>query len=131
MGSNKALTALVVALTTISAVTVSPQPVSAAYVCADNKVCFYDGRNYTGTVFAPQEMYNNYGSVPDFSRRVFTNGTNANDRTTSIINNTGWIVLAYTDVRFDGFAWVRIGPDSRINLEHTVVDNQISSAKFQ
>ncbi|WP_073836880.1 peptidase inhibitor family I36 protein [Micromonospora sp. CB01531] len=109
-------------------VALGAQPASAAYVCANNQVCFYEGANYSGTAFVPQELSNSSNSVPDFRYRVFTNGTNANDRVSSIVNNTGWSLAVYRDVWFGGDHLI-VPPYTRTNLSWPY-DNEISSAKF-
>jgi Peptidase inhibitor family I36 len=126
---------LAAVLPAIGLAVLAAQPASAAYSCADNQVCFYEGAYYSGTAFVPREMSGNSGSVPDFRYRVFTNGTNANDRVTSIVNNTGWCVVVYRGIWFVDDSGAHSGwqifPDSRVNLAGTEFDNRVSSAKFQ
>jgi len=116
-------------------VAVGALPASAAYLCQDNQVCFYEGSYYTGTAFVPAEMASGgSGSVWNFQYRVFSNGTNANERVTSIVNNTGWCVAVYTRFGFyddDGTeSRAVIGPDKRVNLDGYRHNNRISSTKF-
>ena len=137
MPMKRIATVAVVALfSVLGVVAIGVHHASAAYACRDNQVCFYEGPNWTGSVFVPWEMSGRAGNVPDFSHRNFTNGTNANDRVTSVINNTGWCVLLFRAAGFldengrGNFGW-RVKPDTRTNLMRSPFDNRVSSARFE
>ena len=121
-------------LATAGFVTIGALPASAAYQCQDNQVCFYEKANYTGTVYVPGEMSNNSGQVDQFLIRWFSNGTNVDNRVTSIVNNTGWCVVVYRGPYFRDDNGVESGwlirPDRGENLWGTDYDNRISSARF-
>ncbi|MBZ9644359.1 peptidase inhibitor family I36 protein [Streptomyces sp. PSKA30] len=113
-------------------------PASAAYYCADNEVCFYDGADYTGTALVA--VHDGYGNLVkkgtgqvlgDFSQLTFSDGRNANDRVSSVINNTGWCVAIYPHAWY-GTDWGQtyvLRQDRGTNLPGGLWD-QVSSARF-
>jgi Peptidase inhibitor family I36 len=89
---------------------------SAAAVCGSNQVCLYQNSNETGSAF----IINGSGhNVSDFSQETFTNGSPLNDEVSSMVNNTGEAVLAFSDANFSGLS-IGISPHSQIdNLTST------------
>jgi Peptidase inhibitor family I36 len=114
----------------LSALAVQPAfAASAAYTCQSNQVCFYKNANFSGTVFVPAEMNNRDGGVSNFITKAFTDGTNVNDRVSSVVNNAGWCVGVYVDTDF-GPTGIIISPHSRVNLlDH--LNDAISSAQYE
>ncbi|WP_329536893.1 peptidase inhibitor family I36 protein (plasmid) [Streptomyces sp. NBC_01450] len=85
-----------------------------AYTCQDNEVCLYHDRDFTGSVFVPDEL--KYRSaVQDFGVRNFVNGTNANEAVSSVKNTTGWTFCFYDNPHLDHYEG-SIGPDTNMTF---------------
>ncbi|MGH8929755.1 MAG: peptidase inhibitor family I36 protein [Egibacteraceae bacterium] len=58
--------------------------------CLDGEVCLYDGTFYSGLLGSSSETASYVGDV-------------ANDRATSVINYTSFVVVLYSDANYGGF----------------------------
>ncbi|TWP53933.1 hypothetical protein FKR81_04040 [Lentzea tibetensis] len=74
------------------AVAVAPGA-SAAPSCPDGRYCLYDGADYTGRLVVSDRMV---------VRRM---APRADDRVSSIINNTGMDLHLFQDPDLNGFGW--------------------------
>ncbi|WP_170323592.1 peptidase inhibitor family I36 protein [Cryptosporangium phraense] len=72
-------------------------PADAAYACKSGQTCFYYNSNDTGSVYLAAGLTNDGDSVWDFWNRHYTNGVNANDSVSSIVNNTPFALFVFTD----------------------------------
>jgi len=59
--------------------------------CFDGEVCLYDGTLYSGLLESTSETISYVGDV-------------ANDRASSVLNYTSFVVVLYSDVNYGGFA---------------------------
>ncbi|MFJ3763076.1 peptidase inhibitor family I36 protein [Streptomyces sp. NPDC090080] len=114
------LTSGVMAVAAISVCTVNAE---AAASCPANAVCFYEAADFHGS------MYLMTGSEVNSFRVVnFYDGSNANDRVTSIINNRNSKLGVYKDT-YGGHYLGYVGANSKVgNLSSKGWDNKISSA---
>jgi hypothetical protein len=74
-------------------------------------------------------MNNRDGGVSNFITKAFTDGTNVNDRVSSVVNNAGWCVSLALDSDF-GPTGILMSPHSRVNLLGYMND-AISSARYE
>lgn len=98
---------------------VSPDA-SAAETCPIDKYCVYDGPDYTNRLIVSEDPF------------VEWIGHRANDKASSIVNNTNLDLEVFPDVNFGGFSWENfdgiVHRHSRVSLARpTVNDNKVSS----
>ncbi|SFR28704.1 Peptidase inhibitor family I36 [Lentzea waywayandensis] len=90
----KQQTLIVVAAAVAAGVAVTTVPNAAATPnCPDGKYCLYDGADYTGRLVVSDTM---------IVRRM---PPRADDRVSSIINNTGMDLHLFVDPDLNGFGW--------------------------
>ncbi|MEU4831570.1 peptidase inhibitor family I36 protein [Streptosporangium sp. NPDC023615] len=106
-----------------TAVTVTTVTPASAAACTD-AVCAYEGKDGTGAVAGFTTADNN------FSNNKFTNGTNVNDRITSVsVHTSRNAAMFYTDSYWRGNAH-RFQPFGHNRPENAGYDNAFSSFRF-
>lgn len=104
----------------VSLTTMAVPDASAAETCPINKYCLYDGPDYTNRLIVSDDPY------------VEWIGHQANDRVSSIVNNTDLDLEVFPDVNFGGWSWQDFNGivfrHSRISLAKPKTnDNKVSS----
>lgn len=77
-------------------------PAQAAYVCAKGEVCLYENYNRTGSVFVVPFGKNGMGQLREFRDHHFYNGTNLNDKVSSVDNRSDHLLTLYRNGDFGG-----------------------------
>ncbi|MFI6709117.1 peptidase inhibitor family I36 protein [Nonomuraea sp. NPDC050478] len=120
----KRVTRSVAALAMLGAAAVVTTATPAAAAACTDAVCVYEGRGGTGTVAGFTTADN------DFSNNKFLNGTNVNDRISSISVATNRnAAMFYTDSYWRGHAH-RIENFGHSRPHDAVWDNQYSSFRY-
>jgi hypothetical protein len=96
-----------VAVTVAGMVAIPAGPAQAAYVCAKGEVCLYENYNRTGSVFVVPFGKNGMGQLREFRDHKFSNGTNLNDKVSSVDNRSDHLLTLYRNGDFKGpYEWI-------------------------
>jgi len=88
-------------------VAVAADPAQAAYVCSKGEVCLYENYNRTGSVFVVPFGRNGMGQLREFRDHQFFNGTNLNDKVSSVDNRSDHLLTLYRNGDFKGpYEWI-------------------------
>jgi Peptidase inhibitor family I36 len=111
--------ATIVALTLAAAIGIVAKARAAA-VCNDGQVCLYEHQGYTGSALKLGT------DASDLRTMRFYNGTGANDRVSSLINNSSRTIAVCVAINYDQ-ACRTIAPHTQVRLFDNAFNDTISS----
>ncbi|SNY25985.1 peptidase inhibitor family I36 protein [Paractinoplanes atraurantiacus] len=115
-----------VAVTVAATAVIPAGPAQAAYVCSKGEVCLYEHYDRTGSVFVVPFGKNGMGKISDFRAYTFFNGTNLNDKVSSIDNRSDHLLTLYSNVDLKG-PYQRIYANTKFSFSGLRFPNELKN----
>jgi hypothetical protein len=121
--------AIAVLLTAAGGTVLGIAPASAApaaAACPAGQVCFYKDANFQGSLSTQARLVTSPFEISNFQNSHFNDGSSLNDAISSVINDTPFEVIVFTDANFGGQS-ITFPPDTQ--LQQVVPNDALSSAE--